>query len=141
MLHPSIAERYVQHRTIYTRLLRLCFSFAGLYWIAIYMLPLEKHATLRAGQSVIYFILMTLWGLDYLREQRRLAVIIKAANVKEISPIAVEYSDVVAYDALFTMVAFRSGFWGVFVPLLFGVGLATSIVLIVLQYARLVVSF
>ncbi len=105
------------------------------------MLPLEKHATLRAGQSVIYFILMTLWGLDYLREQRRLAVIIKAANVKEISPIAVEYSDVVAYDALFTMVAFRSGFWGVFVPLLFGVGLATSIVLIVLQYARLVVSF
>ncbi|MCX6140117.1 MAG: hypothetical protein NTX15_04690 [Candidatus Kapabacteria bacterium] len=141
MLHPSISSRYTEQRKIYTRLLRLCFTLAGLYWIAIYMLPLEKHAPLRAGQSVIYFILMTLWGLDYQREQKRLTVIINAANAKAIPPCEVEYADVVAHNALFTMITFRRGFWGVFVPLLFGLGLATSIVLLILQYTRLIVSF
>lgn len=141
MLHTSISSLYVGQRKIYTQVLRLCFTLAGLYWIAIYLLPLEKHAPLRTGQSVIYFFLMTLWGLDYLREQRRLTVIIKAANAKEVPPYAVEFADVAAHDSLFTMLRFRRGLWGIFIPLIFGLGLSTAIVLVVLQYVRLVVSF
>lgn len=138
MLHSSITAQYVRHRVIYTRLLRICFMFAGLFWIVIYLQPLEQHMLLRSGQSVIYFILMTLWGLDYMREQRRLTVIIKAANEKGLPPSNIELNDIRQHDGLFTMVVPRAGFWGTVVPVIFSAGLLASIILITMQYLRIV---
>jgi hypothetical protein len=138
MLHQSIAQRYVAHRTLYTRLLRLCFTLAGVYWIIIYLLPDERHVELRAGQSVIYFILMTLWGLDYMREQRRLAVIIEAANRKACAPQDVTFEDISAKASLFTMLRPVSGLWGTITPILFLAGLLAAYALVLLQYVRAV---
>ncbi|MBK6290612.1 MAG: hypothetical protein IPF59_02490 [Ignavibacteria bacterium] len=141
MLHPTISERYVQHRRVYARLLRLAFTLAGLYWFVIYTLPLEQHMSLRAGQSMIYFILMTLWGLDYMREQRRLTVIIEAANGKGLPPDQVTFSDVARHESLFSMFVPRRGFWGTVVPMIFTLGLPAALILVVLQYVRVFAAF
>lgn len=103
MLHPTVASRYVPQRTHFLRLLRTAFGLAGLFWFVIYALPITDHADLRARQSVIYFILLSVWGLDYMREQRRLAVIITAANALGRTPDAVTIDDIQDRVQLFTM--------------------------------------
>ncbi len=95
---------------------------------------------LRAGQSMIYFILMTLWGLDYMREQRRLTVIIQAANAKGVPPDQITFNDVSQHESLFSMFVPRRGFWGVVVPMIFTLGLPAALILVVLQYVRVFVA-
>ena len=134
MLHASVADRYVGHRTIFLRLLRMAFAAAGTYWILLYLLPLETHAALRSGQSIIYFILLSLWGFDYMREQKRLAVIIEAANSRNIPPRDVTLNDVEKSASLFSMFIPRSGFGGTVLPVLFITGLISAWILIIRQY-------
>lgn len=136
MLHPSIASRYVVHRGYYLRLLRLCFALAGTYWIIIYLLPEEHHIALRSGQTVIYFILMTLWGLDYMREQRRLALVITTANARHVPPNEIVFDEVAQRASLFTMLRPVGGFAGTLLPILFLVGLLVAYALVILQYVR-----
>jgi len=114
---------------------------AGLLWIAIYLLPLDKHAALRSGQSVIYFVLLTLWGLDYMREERRLTAVIKVANDKGLPPNSVEFNDVQQHKNLFSVTSLRPGFRGMILPLIFILGLIAGSVLIVMQYVRVAAAF
>ncbi len=134
MLHHTIADRYVRQRTMYGRLLRMCFAFAGMFWIVIYLQPLQSHEALRSGQSVIYFILMTVWGLDYMREQRRLTVIINAANERGIPPSELEFAAVADRASLFSMLTPSRGIAGVVFPIIFTAGLISAYVLVVMQY-------
>ncbi len=134
MLHHTIANRYVRQRMMYGRLLRLCFALAGLFWIVIYLRPVETHIGLRSGQSVIYFILMTIWGLDYMREQRRLSLVISAANQRGIPPCDVEFAAVADRSALFSMLTPSRGVSGIIFPVIFSAGLLTAYVLVALQY-------
>ncbi|MBU3741095.1 MAG: hypothetical protein FGM24_02300 [Candidatus Kapabacteria bacterium] len=136
MLHPSLAERYVSERRTYGRLLRLAFAMAGIYWIVIYCLPLDTHVQLRSGQTFIYFVLLTLWGLDYMREQRRLTIVIQQANANGIPPESVSLSDVEQRASLFTMMTPRGGGWGMIMPVFFVVGMVVGWVLIIGQYMR-----
>lgn len=134
MLHHTIADRYVRQRALYGRLLRMCFALAGLFWIVIYLQPLESHMALRSGQSVIYFILMTVWGLDYMREQRRLTVIIAAANQRGIPPSELEFAAVADRASLFSMLTPTRGIAGVLFPIIFTAGLLSAYVLVIMQY-------
>ncbi len=134
MLHHTISDRYVRQRTMYGRLLRMCFAFAGMFWIVIYLQPIESHEALRAGQSVIYFILMTVWGLDYMREQRRLTLIITAANQRGIPPSELEFAAVADRASLFSMLTPSRGVAGIVFPIIFSAGLVSAYVLVIMQY-------
>ena len=134
MLHHTIADRYVRQRTMYGRLLRMCFAFAGMFWIVIYLQPLHSHEALRSGPSVIYFILMTVWGLDYMREQRRLTLIINAANERGIPPNELEFAAVADRASLFSMLTPSRGIAGIVFPIIFTAGLISAYVLVVMQY-------
>lgn len=89
---------------------------------------------LRSGQSVIYFILMTVWGLDYMREQRRLTVIIAAANQRGIPPSELEFAAVADRASLFSMLTPTRGIAGVLFPIIFTAGLLSAYVLVIMQY-------
>lgn len=119
---------------MYGRLLRMCFAFAGMFWIVIYLQPLASHEALRSGQSVIYFILMTVWGLDYMREQRRLTAIINAANERGIPPSELEFAAVADRASLFSMLTPSRGIAGVVFPIIFTAGLISAYVLVIMQY-------
>ena len=73
-LHETLTKTYEPQHRLFGRLIRLCFSFAGCFWILIYgmqWLALIDHDALRdlrSGQTMIYFILLSLWGIEYLRE-------------------------------------------------------------------------
>ena len=136
MLHPSIATRYVAERTIYGRLLRMAFSFAGIFWLVIYALPTNVHEGLRSGQTFIYFVLLTLWGLDYMREQRRLTLVVTAANNKGVAPEHVTLDDVASRAGLFTMLTPRGKGSGMIMPVFFAVGMVVGWILIIGQYIR-----
>jgi hypothetical protein len=141
MLHPTIADRYVKERTMYGRLLRMAFSFAGIFWFLLYALPHAEHEAIRSDQTVIYFVLLTLWGLDYMREQRRLTFVITEANAKQVSPEKITLDDVAARASWFTMVTPRGGGAGLIMPIFFGVGIVVAYILIVLQYIQAIAIF
>ncbi len=92
MLHESITAEYEPQKKLFRRLINLAFTFAGVYWIFIYAVRFasvvsdEDVAVFRAGQTLPYFILLTLWGLEYLRESKRLQAVITVANEKGIAP-------------------------------------------------------
>lgn len=85
MLHTSFAPYLTQQR-VFSRVIKLLFAAAGCYWIVIYgfqVLGWIDHLTLktlRDGQTMIYFVLLTLWGMEYMRETKRLKKIISVAD-------------------------------------------------------------
>jgi hypothetical protein len=109
MLHSSIHNQYVPQRALFGRLLRLAFAFAGMFWFLLYALPIETHETLRSGQSVIYFILLSLWGIDYLREAKRLRIIIEIANERQCPPNDVTSQDIAAKHRSFAVTPWTNG--------------------------------
>ncbi|HBB26353.1 MAG TPA: hypothetical protein DCZ59_08825 [Bacteroidetes bacterium] len=98
-LHPSVTTVYDPQHALFGRLVRLCFSFAGCYWILIYALQwlsLIDHDQLRdfrSGQTMIYFILLSLWGIEYLRETRRLKLLIRRSEELDVRVSKVELND------------------------------------------------
>lgn len=126
---------------MYGRLLRMAFSFAGIFWLVIYALPVNVHEALRAGQTFIYFVLLTLWGLDYMREQRRLTLVIAAANSRGVAPEHVTLDDVASRAGLFTMMTPRGKGSGMIMPLFFVVGMIVGWILIIGQYIRAINFF
>ncbi len=144
MLHETIASRYETQRRLYGRILRILFAFTGMFWIFIYVAPgltTDSIRTLRGGQTLVYFVLLTVWGLDYMREERRLGAVVRAANLMGRAPQQVTMSDVKAKPSLFTMVFPPTGTsWSVW-NVIFGLGLVAGATLMVLQYIRLVTAF
>jgi len=147
MLHTSITELYQPQRTIFKRIVTMSFALAGVYWFVIYGISFGSAASdahdvaraLRSGQTLIYFTLLFVWGLDYFREQQRLRLIIDLATVKALPPDRITREDVVDRLHLFSVFTFtdkdRSRFAWV-VPCVNVVGLAVSTVLILLQWFK-----
>ncbi len=146
MLHQTLRDLYVVERKRFKRMLALCFTMAGLYWLVIYAIvgfDLTPDAaadalTLRAGQTVIYLILMTLWGVDYLREERRLKIVIETANGRDVRPDAVMTADIDdkrlgAFSILRPKGAGKAPF---IIPLVNLAGLAGAACLIIMQYVN-----
>lgn len=86
MLEPTLSARYEPQQKLFGRFIRLCFSLAGTYWIVIYVMQwtgsidAEQLRELRSGQTMIYFVLLTLWGMEYMREVRRLKGLIRRSH-------------------------------------------------------------
>lgn len=143
MLHESIASRYVKQRRIYGRVLRILFACAGVFWIIIYAVPgltTETKLALRGGQTLIYFVLLTIWGLDYMREERRLGCVVQTANRMSTLPNMVTLTDVQGKATLFTMIVPPKGTsWSIW-NVIFVIGLLVGATLTVWQYVRLVVA-
>jgi len=140
MLHPSIESRFRTQRRQYGRALRILFGLTGVYWIFIYVVPgltALDIARLRINQTPVYFVLLTIWGLDYLREERRLGAIVKAANRLSVAPHEVTMQEPELKPTLFTMVIPPTGTsWSIW-NLVFAIGMTAGAVLIVFQYIRL----
>lgn len=146
MLHQTLRDLYVVERSRFKRMLTLCFTMAGLYWFVIYAIvgfgltpdPAANALTLRAGQTVIYLILMTLWGVDYLREERRLKIVIETANGRDVRPDAVLADDIDgkrlgAFSVLRPKGTGKAPF---IMPLVNLAGLAGAAWLIIMQYVN-----
>lgn len=62
------------------------FFLAGMFWLVIYgfrwanTISAEELTMLRSAQSPIYFVLMTLWGIGYLRQAARLRLLAAIGN-------------------------------------------------------------
>ncbi|MBS1561360.1 MAG: hypothetical protein JSS89_07120 [Bacteroidetes bacterium] len=145
MLHTTITELYASQRAIFKRIVTMSFAFAGMYWFLIYGIALGSAAsdahsvaqTLRAGQTLIYFILLFVWGLDYFREQQRMHVIIDLASARSVPPDHITRTDVEDRLHLFSVFtpSTRTRFAWV-VPMVNIVGLSVSTVLICLQWLK-----
>lgn len=118
-----------QLRTFRT-IVKWLFTAAGLYWIFIYgldaadLITHDELTVLRGGQTVIYFILLTLWGVDYMREAKVLRRVLQ--NGGDISQTV--------YPVLTGTVGNATS-W--ILPLLNSVGILASSILIIKQYVVL----
>lgn len=144
MLHSSITLLYTKQKDLFRRFISLSFTMAGVYWLFMYGFELadwitkEQAASLRSGQSIIYFVLLTLWGVEYLRESRRLGQVMEIANTERLSPDEVELEALHAKGAFGVLKPINGA--SPIMPIINWVGLAVSTILIVMQYMRLVAS-
>ncbi|MFN4909524.1 MAG: hypothetical protein ACK47W_08670 [Bacteroidota bacterium] len=141
-LDASIAQVYEPQHALFGRLVRMCFTFAGCYWIVIYLLQwlsLIDHDQLRdfrSGQTMIYFILLSLWGIEYLRETRRLKLLIRRSEELDVCVSRVTLSDLhpkIGGFAILRPIGASSVRGWVF-PFLNITGLAVAVYLIVQRY-------
>lgn len=108
MLHASFAP-YIKQQQMFSRRIKWLFGCAGSYWILIYgfqVLQWIDHETLknlRSGQTMIYFVLLTLWGMEYMRETRRLKKLIAIADAAGIRVQDVELSQVPSPGSVLTV--------------------------------------
>ncbi|KAB2893406.1 MAG: hypothetical protein D8M52_09760 [Chlorobi bacterium] len=142
MLHSTIESVYSKPYSLFKRLVSLAFTLAGCYWIFIYalqfagMLDAGHLVELRSGQTLPYFILLSVWGVEYLRTSRRLATVIKIANDKNIPPNQVSADLLGGRMKQFSVIPLIST--PVAIPAVFNtVGLLVSYGLIARQYVKL----
>lgn len=108
MLHASFAP-YIKQQRAFSVGIKWLFACAGCYWILIYGLQLMQsidHETLknlRGGQTMIYFVLLTLWGMEYMRETKRLKRLIVVADELGCRVQDIMASQVPSPGALFTI--------------------------------------
>lgn len=137
MLHPSIEQRYVPARRLWLRLLRITFGLAGMVWLLAYAVQTTAAVDLRTNQARIYLILLSVWGLDALRQNRRLTRITEIANDFDTAPRNVRADDLGSDIRLFAMTQLQVDGRIVVLPLVLWFGLAWGMTLVVLQYVRI----
>ncbi len=115
---------------LFRTLLKSLFTAAGIYWLFIYGLDAagqithDELAILRGGQTLIYFILLSLWGVDYMREAKMLRRVLESGG------------DITSASyAVLTGTSGSATSW--ILPLLNITGLLVSTILIVKQYVVL----
>ena len=145
MFHVSIADSYTRQHALFKRLVSMAFTLAGVYWLVMYgmewggLLNDEDMQVLRSGQSIIYFVLLTLWGVEYLRETRRLKAVWSIAGEKVGPPQEVTADEILEHGPKFGVlrpVAFGKPSW--VLPAVNDIGLVIGYALIVMQYLRLI---
>lgn len=139
MLHSSFAP-YQRQQRLFSRIIKSLFGAAGCFWIVIYTLHFLGHvdhtelASLRGGQTAVYFILLTLWGLEYMREVRRYKALIALAENLHAAVRDVEISQLSNISSTFAVLG-PVGPGGSYVfPAINVIGLVTAAMLIVMRY-------
>lgn len=147
MIHPTISKRYRQQKRSFSKIVRILFSVAGIYWIIIYLMQWMGKISdyelrdFRSGQTWIYFILLTAWGVEYLRESKRYKSIMNHANSHRIPPDEVSLENIEGSLPLFAIVyPIAHGSWAWIMPIVNIVMLVLSIALIIKQYAALAIA-
>lgn len=142
MFDPSLTAVYEPQHRLFGRLIRLCFTFAGCYWILIYgmqwlsMVDHDQLRELRSGQTLIYFILLSLWGIEYLRETRRLKHLIRRSEELGVAVSRVSVSDISSGSGSFAVLRpiAPSSVRNWTFPVINAMGLAIAIYLIAHRY-------
>lgn len=143
MLHDSITAQYSKQRNLFRRLITTAFSCAGMYWIFIYVARFTEALTeadivvLRAGQMFPYFILLTIWGIEYMRESRRMQAVIIRANELCVLPKDVTFAQLTTFAPRFATLT-QVGGARLTMPLINAAGLALAFYYIVRQYVAFV---
>lgn len=147
MLHTTIDEFYIVQKRSFKKIISSLFGLAGIFWLVIYCLSWLQVAThdevrtLRSGQSIIYFVLLTLWGVEYLRETKRLKRVIAEANASGVSPDAVPLSEIPEHQALFSVLRVTpTNVKSVIFPLINWSGFIVCAVLIFRQYFQAILQ-
>ncbi len=145
MLHATIDQGYTPQKKVFKRIVSMLFATAGVYWLFIYgfkfagMLHPGDMEAFRAGQTFIYFVLLTLWGVEYLREAKRLKAVMDIANEKGCAPNAIEAHELGSSLASFGIIRGLPNApktWILPLVNLFGVALSSA--MIILQYVHLI---
>jgi hypothetical protein len=145
MFSNSIEAPYNTQKRLFKRLISMAFTLAGIYWLFIYgaewasLIDAEERTSLRSGQTIIYFILLTLWGVEYLRESKRLSHVIEVANGLGVTPQDVSMEQLTRKGAFSVLRPIKGS--SPLMPAVNWLGLVISAVLIVMQYSRLIAAF
>ena len=127
---------------MFKRIVSLAFTMAGVYWLFMYGFEWAGWVTrsdvqvLRSGQTIIYFILLTIWGIEYLREAKRLSHVMEIANAERTAPDAVELSQI-SRQGLFAVLRPIGEQPALIMPIVNWLGIMSSVILIAIQYVRL----
>ncbi|MBU3699960.1 MAG: hypothetical protein FGM33_08125 [Candidatus Kapabacteria bacterium] len=142
MFESTLSTRYEPQQKLFGRLIRLCFSLAGVYWIVIYAMhwagsiDAEELRQLRSGQTMIYFVLLTLWGLEYMREVRRLKGLIRRSHELGVPVSHVTLNDVMpmagSFAVLYPIAPYPASAW--IFPIMNIAGLIAAAILIAGRY-------
>ena len=117
LFSESIRSLYEPQRNRLKRITSLLFGCAGFLWFILYLpesiMPFQGHQVFKLKQYQVYVVLLTLWGLDFRREFKRLDCIVRKSKElnKDISQISKE--DI--YDSLhlfevFTLIPSSKGY-------------------------------
>jgi len=147
LLHESISSFYDLQKKQFDRIVRLSFTAAGTYWLVIYalraldILEVSQLAQLRAGQTWVYFLLLTAWGVESLREAKRYKAVVRVSNDECRLPNEVSMTDLGKESRSFAITRpLPSDSRSRVMPLVNILLLFLSVVLIAKQYAELVVA-
>ena len=148
MLHQSIETKYIPQKKAFTRMLRVGFSVAGVYWLFMYpvhwlrYLSENQFAAMKSGQMLIYFLLLLAWGVEYLREARRYKGIILYSSSHGILPSEISIDHIKGIWPSFAIIGpidKESKAW--LMPIINIVLITASFALIIRQYIDLALVF
>lgn len=96
LFSESIRSLYEPQRNRLKRITSLLFACAGCLWFILYLpesiMPFQGHQVFKLKQYQVYVVLLTLWGLDFRREYKRLDCIVRKSKElnKDIAQITKE---------------------------------------------------
>ena len=84
LFSDSVRSLYEPQRNRLKRITSLLFACAGCLWFILYLpesiMPFQGHEMFKLKQYQVYVVLLTLWGLDFRREHKRLDFIVRKAR-------------------------------------------------------------
>jgi len=133
----SIRGLYESKRNRLKRITSLLFACAGCLWFFLYLpesvLPFQGHEAFKLKQYQIYVVLLTLWGLDFRREFKRIEFIARTSHTLNKDITQVDSIDINDSMHLFEVYTFLPGAKGYHVAViinwifcLLGIGLLLS---------------
>jgi len=140
----SIRELYESKRNRLKRITSLLFACAGCLWFFLYLpesvLPFQGHEAFKLKQYQIYVVLLTLWGLDFRREFKRIEFIARTSHELKKDIALVDSADIKDSIHLFEVYSFLPGAKGYHIAVIInwifcmlGCGLLLSQIMLLLK--------
>lgn len=109
----SIRALYETKRKRLKRITSLLFAIAGCLWFFLYLpesiMPFQGHEAFKLKQYQIYVVLMTLWGLDFRREFKRVDMIARISHALQKDITLVDKDDIAEHIHLFEVYTILPG--------------------------------
>ena len=113
LISESIRVLYESKRNRLKRITSLLFACAGCLWFFLYLpesvLPFQGHEEFKLKQYQIYVVLMTLWGLDFRREFKRIDFIARKSHELKKDIASIDSNDIKDSLHLFEVYSFLPG--------------------------------
>jgi hypothetical protein len=144
LFSDSIRDLYEAKRKRMKRITSLLFGTAGCLWFVLYLpesiLPFQGHEAFKLKQYQIYVVLMTLWGLDYMREFKRIDILARTSHSLKKDITLIDKDDIADHLNVFEVYSFLPGAKGYHIAViinwvfaLLGFGMIISQIQLLLQ--------